>query len=378
MKNRQGVTRRLFNQAAVAAMASTLPLGCTGQDDAPSYEDLVEEIWRHARPKRHSDRRPDSDFELQKELIRYATLAPNSHNVQPWRFRIEPGRIAILPDYSRRCPAVDPDDHHLFVSLGCAAENLVLAAAAFGLRSEVTVPSDPDATILIDLHPATPVRSQLFEAIPDRQSTRAVYSGEAASSDQLAALERAVQGDSVAVQLFTEKAELEDILEYVVAGNTAQMEDEAFVEELKAWIRFNEGAAVEHRDGLFTATSGNPTSPSWLGGFLFKVAFTTDSENEKYRDHIRSSAGVMAFVAETESKPAWIDVGRSFQRFALQATALGLRHAHINQPVEVPEVRRQFADYLGIGERRPDLLIRFGYAPRLPQSLRRPVEAVLV
>jgi hypothetical protein len=27
----------------------------------------------------------------------------------------------ILPDLSRRCPAVDPDDHHLFVSLGCAA-----------------------------------------------------------------------------------------------------------------------------------------------------------------------------------------------------------------------------------------------------------------
>jgi hypothetical protein len=39
-----------------------------------------------------------------------------------------------LPDLSRRCPAVDPDDHHLYASLGCAAENLLLAAQTVGLR----------------------------------------------------------------------------------------------------------------------------------------------------------------------------------------------------------------------------------------------------
>ncbi|MFM9887270.1 MAG: Tat pathway signal protein, partial [Burkholderiales bacterium] len=60
------------------------------------------------------------------DLVRYATLAASSHNTQPWTFKIEPGRIAILPDLSRRCPAVDPDDHHLYASLGCAAENLLL------------------------------------------------------------------------------------------------------------------------------------------------------------------------------------------------------------------------------------------------------------
>jgi hypothetical protein len=66
------------------------------------------------------------------ELIRYATLAPNGHNAQPWRFSTAPGLITIQPDFTRRTPVVDPDDHHLFVSLGCAAENLALASAARG------------------------------------------------------------------------------------------------------------------------------------------------------------------------------------------------------------------------------------------------------
>ena len=67
-----------------------------------------------------------------RDFIRYATLAANSHNTQPWRFRIIEGQIEILPDFSRRIPVVDPDDHHMFASLGCAAENLALAAAARG------------------------------------------------------------------------------------------------------------------------------------------------------------------------------------------------------------------------------------------------------
>jgi hypothetical protein len=53
----------------------------------------------------------------------------------------------------------------------------------------------------------------------------------------------------------------------------------------------------------------------------------------------------------------------SYQRFALEATRLGLKHAFINQPDEIPDLRAQFSDFLGLGERRPDLVVRFGYGP---------------
>jgi hypothetical protein len=62
----------------------------------------------------------------------------------------------------------------------------------------------------------------------------------------------------------------------------------------------------------------------------------------------------------------------------LEATALGLRTAFINQPVEVSAVRRQFATFLGMAARRPDLVLRLGRGPLMPRSLRRPVQQVLV
>ncbi len=73
-------------------------------------------------------------------LIRYATLAASGHNTQPWRFVIGDNTLEIHPDYTRRLPAVDPQNRELWISLGCALENLLIAARAVGYAPEVTYP----------------------------------------------------------------------------------------------------------------------------------------------------------------------------------------------------------------------------------------------
>jgi hypothetical protein len=83
------------------------------------------------------------------------------------------------------------------------------------------------------------------------------------------------------------------------------------------------------------------------------------------------------FLAEHEDKAHWIAVGRACQRFALAATSLGLRHAFINQPVEVARLRPELAALVGESGKRPDIVVRFGYGPALPFSPRRPVATVL-
>jgi hypothetical protein len=171
---------------------------------------------------------------------------------------------------------------------------------------------------------------------------------------------------------------MENVLEFVVQGNTTQVRDPAFVRELKDWVRFNGGQAARQGDGLFAGSSGNPSAPDWLGTLLFDLFFTERAENDKYARHVRSSAGIAVFVSDSSDKPHWIEAGRSFQRFALQATALDVRTAHLNQPVEVAPLRPQLARSLGISTGRPDLVIRFGRGPEMPRSLRRSVDAVIV
>jgi len=171
---------------------------------------------------------------------------------------------------------------------------------------------------------------------------------------------------------------MESVLEYVVAGNTAQMNDAAFVEELEAWIRFGADEALRTGDGLFAGASGHPALPRWLGSRMMGLFFTPGSENERYARQIRNSAGIAVFVSERSDKAHWVETGRCYERFALQATALGIRNAFLNQPVEVGTIRPQFAAWLGLAShQRPDLVVRFGRGPAMPLSMRRPVQAVL-
>lgn len=310
-------------------------------------------------------------------LVRYATLAANSHNTQPWRFNFADKSIFVAPDMTRRLSAVDPDDHHLYASLGCAAQNIVEAAPTFGMMARVNFDASARA-IRIDLDAAPRAASPLFPAISQRQSTRSDFDGRPISPEHLRLLDAAGNGDGVRTFLLTEQKQREDILGYVVAGNRTQMDNPAFVDELKSWIRFNYAEALSKRDGLFSKCSGAPTLPSWFGRSMFSQVFKKDAENAKYQRQIRSSSGVAVFVSDKNEPGSWVQAGRSAQRFALQATALGLKHAFINQPVEVPAVRGQLASYLGVGDMRPDLVLRFGYGPDLPRSLRRPIEQVIV
>lgn len=330
---------------------------------AVTYEDAVRATWAPLRPEGGLH-----------EIVRYATLAANSHNTQPWRFTLTPRSISIAPDVSRRCPVVDPDDHHVFVSLGCAAENLIHAALAMGLRPALRFEA---GAVTAEFESAAMERSPLFAAIPHRQSTRAPYDGQPVSGDVLRDLERAGTGDGVAILLLTDRKQMAEIADYVVEGNTSQMRDSRFMDELDAWIRFSESEAVATMDGLFSRASGNPALPRWLARRLMPFVFTERGENDRYRACIESSAGVAVFVAERDDAAQWIEVGRACQRFALQATALGLKYAFVNQPVEVARLRRQLAAYLGLGARLPDLVVRFGAGPELPKSLRRPVAQVI-
>ncbi len=313
-----------------------------------------------------------------RDFIRYATLAPNGHNTQPWRFRVGQNRIEIVPDFSRRTPIVDPDDHHIFVSLGCAAENLALAAAARGHPGEVGFEPANDGTVVLIFGDGPHASPALFDAIPRRQSTRADYDGKSIATSDLEMLARAAIVPGVDLVLITERPQIDRVRDLVVAGNSIQMADAAFVRELRSWLRFSPREAMQTGDGLFSAASGSPTLPSWLGPRVFDWVFTVDGENEKYARQLRSSAGIAVFVSQKEDREHWVLAGRACQRFALQATALGLKHAFINQPVEVARLRPELASLIGMAGRRPDLVMRFGYGPTLPYSARRPVDTIMI
>jgi hypothetical protein len=358
------VTDRRSFLTMCAASGVALPLGGCALTPGTAYDGAT-----------HTQRAALAQAPGFRELVRFASLAPSGHNTQPWRFSHRAGLVRIAANPARRTPVVDPDDHHLFVSLGCATENFVIAASAAGHHCDVVSKA---IGAELRMSATAPRTNPLLAAIPRRQSTRSRFDGRPIAGPALASLEAAAAGDGVSLRILTGSKQREAILELIVAGNDAQMDDPAFVAELKHWIRFNAPAALAHGDGLYSRCSGSPALPSWVGDRFFGMVFKKTDEDAKYVAQIRSSPGIAIFTGDNADPDHWMRVGRSFERFALQATALDIRLAMINQAVEVPAVRTELASLIGIKGKRPDLVVRFGYAPPMPMSLRRPINAVVV
>jgi hypothetical protein len=131
-----------------------------------------------------------------------------------------------VPDRADQCvnlnttPQPRLHEHHLWVSLGCAAENLVLAAASLGRHADVAFGSQE---VHVALDNAAPVRSPLVNAIFQRQCTRAEYDGQPLPNDMLKQLARAAERVGVRLLLLTERTKVDGVIEYVTQGNSAQI-----------------------------------------------------------------------------------------------------------------------------------------------------------
>jgi len=308
-----------------------------------------------------------------RELVRYASLAASGHNTQPWKFRVWGNTLEIHPDYRRRLPAVDPRDRELWISLGCALENLLIASRAVGHAPEVTYP-DKSEFIQIRLTPDSRQDSPHFRAIPLRQNTRSPYDGKPVGSAALEQMQALPLEPGVTLHFVLEAAGLETVLEYVSAGNLVQYADRA---ELIHWLRFTRKEALASHDGLYAGASGNPQVPRWLGQ-IFVSGTQPQGQADADAQKLRSSSGAVVVVSTSDDKTAWVRTGQVYQRLALELTALGLKSAFLNQPIEVAKVRGQFQSALNLKMGLPQLLVRYGFADPLPSSLRRPVQDLLI
>ncbi|MGB7816315.1 MAG: hypothetical protein WBL28_08190 [Methylotenera sp.] len=307
-----------------------------------------------------------------------ATLAASSHNSQPWKFRLGNNSITIFPDYKRRCPAVDPDDSHLFKSLGCATENLVQAAEADGFDAEAHFDPAQDAVVIYLEYSVETKLDNLSAAIINRGCSRIPYDGKPIAAPTQTSIINAATSHGITPFLLQSSQQMEGMLEYVHQGNIAQFDNPAFVKELRDWVRFNPADAITTGDGLAGEVSGQPAIPGWLGRRLFSLISSGKKQADIDARAIRSSSGIIAFVSERDDKASWVAAGRAYERFALQATALNVRNAFINQPIEVHRLRPQLHAWLGVPQQHVHLIVRYGNGPMTPHSLRRPVEDVII
>ncbi|HEX7077090.1 MAG TPA: nitroreductase [Candidatus Eisenbacteria bacterium] len=315
--------------------------------------------------------------------LRYAILAPSSHNSQPWWFRIVGDHVDLYADRTRALPVVDPDDRELVISCGAALYHLRLALRFFGYRDVTTVlpdPADPDfmARVEIDgVHRTTDEERRLFRAIVTRRTNRRVFESRPLPEDALAAMEEAAEIEGAHLAVAVDPRVREEIAKLVSQGDLMQMSDAHFRRELASWIH---PARRGSRDGMPGTALGVSEILESLATPGISLAIRTFDlgKGRAARDRAlaEGSAALATIWTAGQSPGPWIHAGQGMARVLLNAAAAEISASHLNQPIEVAALRPMLAQAIGVTG-HPQVLLRVGYGASPEPTPRRAVEDVL-
>jgi nitroreductase len=304
-------------------------------------------------------------------LLRYAVLAPSSHNAQPWRFDVDGDEVVVTAEESRWLAAADPDERELLLSVGCAVENLRVAAERFGFDPRVAYHDDrgtAGATVTLvpaDEGEAAGRPTPLFDAITDRRTSHAPFDGRTLDATTLERLRAAVVGADVGLRLVDDPDRRRAVAELQAEADRLLMDDPDYRKELGRWIG---------RGTLGT---------SWLLARVGQAVVTHldlgDREAAKNSALVESAPVVAVLTTDADEPQARIEAGRAFERVALRAAAEGVAVHPMSQTLERPALRERLAALLDCGTDRPQHLFRIGYADEpATHTPRWPLETFLV
>jgi len=319
-----------------------------------------------------------------RAAVAHATLAPSSHNAQPWRFRVDGDTVELLADRTRRLPVVDPHDRELVIGCGAALLYLRLAIRNAGRRDVVEPfpdPARPDLLARVRVGAAYfPTREEeaLFHAMPRRHSHRRPFDARPVGAAMLASLGAAAFVEGAMLDVTHGAAERDALGTLVSAGDRRQAHDPAFRREFAAWLRANDAPA---HDGMPCAAFGIGDVASCFTAFVVR-RFDWGARQGAKDQALAAHAPALALVSTDDDTPAsWLRAGQAVARVLLRATAAGLVASFLNQPIEDPSLRAAVAESFGVST-VPQLLLRLGYPVPLDEeqnvAARRAVDEVLV
>ncbi len=289
-----------------------------------------------------------------KFILNYGILAPSLHNTQPWKFIVRGDEIRVLADRTRHLKVADPDARELYISVGCALENLQTAATYFGLNTSITYFPDPNdevwvATLSCRENGYTPSLGddELFHAITLRHTNRQIYTQKPLTERDIARLRASLHEPDITLQL-TEDAELKQRIDsLLISADLTQFANPDYRDELNHWI------------------SQGEFGYRWLVARMGQLATTYLNNHQKPvkpEANVVLNAPLLALLSTTTNdRRAQIKAGQVFERIALNATALNIGIQPLSQILQVNELKPELSKLFTGAAAFPQMTFRLGY-----------------
>lgn len=291
-------------------------------------------------------------------LLNYAQLAPSSHNSQPWQFSVQDSEIHLYPDSNYWLKVADPERREMYISLGCALENLLVAAEHFQLGYQASFFSDRDdkehfaSVTFSEDSPTVNVRDPaLFNAIVQRRTSREPFQSRLIPKEELVQIKAAWLEKDLHLHFIANIEQKRQLAKMIQAADEALYANPAYRHELANTIG--------------QGTLGTRWPWSLLAQFVLRHANIGARLGKHNAQALMSAPVLIVLSTGKDDAISQIKIGQLYERICLTAAKLGLGTQPLSQILEVPSLRQQLAGMLPDAKLVPQHFFRLGYPSQL-------------
>jgi len=329
-----------------------------------------------------------SDFKEQKNnydklvfFSRFGLLAPSSHNSQPWEFEIDEKKLSIqiFKSTKRILPVGDPKDTLSYISIGCAIENIIIAADFFGFTAQVMYENDPEnnlcATIqFTESNKQSSELGHLFHQIEKRIVNRGKYEDRIPADDFLKKIQQLYPGD-YRIVFIKDPQTISLVGNIVNQASIELMDSRTFRKELSKHVKNN---FTKSHVGIPAFGMGINNAISLLVPLLARfVNLDKLSEKQNAKLFARHTPVIAVILSREDGKKDKIISGNLYEKTSLYSISEDIKTSPWGGIIVHEELREKLRQILKT-EFYPQFLFRMGYNKKDPRhSPRLLVDSVL-
>ena len=313
--------------------------------------------------------------------LSHALLAPNPHNLQPWKVRLEGDTgLTLIRDSTKALPETDPLDRQIVIGLGCFIEQMELAAGAAGYQAEVTLfPEGPSGPVAFAELTEGGKADPLAAHIQARGSCKEPF------EDRAVPATLANELDLIA-DIHTDPEMVAKLRKLTVDAWMVETMTPRTMQESVDLMRMGKAEINANPDGI---DLGGPFLEGlMLAGLLSREALSDPQSSgfqqglTMYHDMLMATPAYAVITTAGNTRLDQIAAGRRWLRLNLATTGMGLSLHPVSQALqEYPEMQAHYEkarQMLAPQGHTVQMLGRLGYGPATQRTPRWPLETKLI
>ena len=337
------------------------------------------------------------------QVLAYAILCPNPHNIQPWIIHLTgPASFNLYVDPDRLLPETDPIHRQIHIGQGTFLETLAIAANGLGYQANIDyfpegmygnteLVAKPVAAIELVKDTGKSKKDPLFDFLLQRHSNKREYDNYRLGEPELNILRNTHQRHSAYSLSFMDSPQGKtDMVKILTRAMQIEVGNRRRDMETIKMFRFNDDEVRKFRDGFGVVQSGMSGITKFLAETFFLDRKKVEEDPAEFG---RQAVDMTQKVAESTGTFGWltshentrldqVKIGRDYCRMNLQTTSMGLAQHPMSQVLQeyddMYDLQAEFKRTFNIPEPETvQMLFRIGRAEPVAHGPRRLVTQLI-